>query len=132
MVGKQIMKKKSKIHKNGNMSIKKESKLTKIDMDLLESCGLLNAIEQHKDLENRSYLLGMGDTIKVVNKLYGYKLRMYDFVPDIILYKDIERKMTKKEYKEFCKFMCGQTTSDKDGVYSWDLERFIRHLPCVD
>jgi len=98
----------------------------------LASVGLLDAIQNHKDLNNKSYLLGMGDTMNVANKLYGYKLRMYDFIPEIVLYEDIKRKMSKKEYKEFCKFMCGQTTSDVNGVYRWDLERFIRHLPCVD
>jgi len=123
------MKKKSKPIKN--YGIKKESKLTKIDIDLLENVGLLDAIQNHKDLNNKSYLLGMGDTMNVANKLYGYKLRMYDFIPDIIPWEVIERTMKKGEYKKFCRFMGGQTVPE-GGVFSWDLERFIRGLPCVD
>ena len=43
-------------------------------------------------------------------------------------WEQIEKKMSKKGYKEFLKWMEGSTTPI-GGVYSWDLERYLNGLP---
>ena len=48
-----------------------------------------------------------------------------------IKFKRIERILTKKAFKDFMKFMEGQTVS-LDGVYEDDLLRFIQELEVID
>lgn len=48
-----------------------------------------------------------------------------------IPWEQIERYLTKKEYNKFMKWMCCQTVPI-GGVYEWDLERWLNHLPCID
>jgi len=43
----------------------------------------------------------------------------------------IEEILTNKAYKEFCKFMEGQTVSE-EGVYEDDFMRFVLKLGIVD
>ena len=48
-----------------------------------------------------------------------------------IKFKRIEQVLTKKAYKDFCKFMEGQTVS-VEGVYEDDFLRWIQQLPVID
>ena len=48
-----------------------------------------------------------------------------------IKFKRIEQVLTKKAYKDFCKFMDGQTVSI-EGVYEDDFLRWIQKLPVID
>lgn len=90
-------------------------------LDYFSKADLLWARENHKDLNNRSYLLGFSDAIDAVDK----ELKMYRFIPEIISWETIEGVMGKKEYKKFLKWMNGQTCV-QEGVYSWDLENYLR------
>jgi hypothetical protein len=45
---------------------------------------------------------------------------------DIVKWEEIERVLGKKRYKEFCKFMRGQTCV-QEGVYVCDVQNFLRH-----
>ena len=58
------------------------------------------------------------------NKQTKKPLTIKDF-PAIVPWVYIEDKMYAKDYKRFLKWMEGQTTPE-DGVFVWDLERFIR------
>lgn len=63
-------------------------------------------------------------------KIFGFKrekkkLTICDFIPEIITWETIEKVMGKKEYKKFLKWMNGQTCV-QEGVYSWDLENYLR------
>lgn len=48
-----------------------------------------------------------------------------------IPYEQLKMYLTKKEYKEFIKWMSGQTVP-LGGVYQEDLERWLKGLPCID
>ena len=48
-----------------------------------------------------------------------------------IKFKRIEEVLTKKAYKDFCKFMEGQTCG-MEGVYEDDFLRWIKRLPVID
>jgi len=57
-------------------------------------------------------------------------LTINDFTA-IIEWEHIEHRMPKRMYKRFCKWMNGQTSSP-NGVYIWDLERFLDGKPVID
>ena len=64
--------------------------------------------------------------IKIKN-LQNLKLRKLKNVEGYFM-EDIEKILTKEQYKDFMEFMYGQTIMiirKKDFVYRWDLERFI-------
>lgn len=44
---------------------------------------------------------------------------------------EVEEVLGKRRYKKFCKWMNGQTTL-MEGVYPWDLQRFLKGLPVID
>lgn len=48
-----------------------------------------------------------------------------------IPWEQIESKMGKKGFKEFNKWMGGQTVP-QGGVYEWDLNRYLKGLPNID
>jgi hypothetical protein len=50
---------------------------------------------------------------------------------ECIPWEQIEFELGKREYKRFCKWMNGQTCPI-GGVYSCDLERFLKKLPVID
>ena len=58
------------------------------------------------------------------------RLTMNDFVT-IVPWENIEFTMGKRDYKKFSKWMNGQTCS-YNGVYPYDLERFLKGLPVID
>lgn len=60
----------------------------------------------------------------------GQEITMDNFVA-CIPYEQLEITMGKKNYKEFMKWMFGQTVPI-GGVYTWDLERWFIGLPCID
>lgn len=51
-------------------------------------------------------------------------LEDFPIYPEIVLWSDCERIMGKRKYKQFLKWMNGQTTCG-DGVYPGDLNRFL-------
>lgn len=61
---------------------------------------------------------------------HSSKITIKDFVP-VIPWKQIEYTLGKRRYKQFCKFMVGQTCMP-EGCYECDLDRFLRGLPCID
>jgi hypothetical protein len=59
-------------------------------------------------------------------------LTMDDFyVVSYVSWAELERVMGKRRYKKFMKWMSGQTCYP-DGVYPWDLRRFLLNLPVID
>jgi len=58
------------------------------------------------------------------------KLTIEDFTP-CVPWKQLEQTMGKREYKRFIKWMNGQTCLP-EGVYAWDLERYLKGLPIID
>lgn len=64
---------------------------------------------------------------------YGFitrELKIDDFIR-IVGWSDVKNTMSKEEYKRFCEWMRGQTCP-MDGVYTWDLERFLNNLSVID
>lgn len=64
---------------------------------------------------------------------YGFRTRelnIDDFLK-IVSWDDIKCTMSKEEYKRFYKWMMGQTCPI-NGVYPWDLDRFLNNLPVID
>lgn len=63
------------------------------------------------------------------------KLTMKDFEVTVptpyVSWDELERVMGKRLYNKFLNWMNGQTNV-RDGVYTWDLDRFLRGLPCID
>ena len=60
------------------------------------------------------------------------KLTLNDFeVTTYVTWAELERVLGKRKYKEFSKWMYGQTCVEH-GVYPWDLERFLEKRPVVD
>lgn len=49
---------------------------------------------------------------------------------------ELKEKMNAKQFKEFSKWMAGQTVGSNDKgqlcVYWWDLQRFLRGGNCID
>jgi hypothetical protein len=58
------------------------------------------------------------------------KLTIDDFTSTISPV-EIDRVMGVRESKKFWKWMIGQTMSE-NGVYRWDLERYLQGLPVID
>ena len=59
-------------------------------------------------------------------------LELSDFpVYNYVKWTDCERIMGPRMYKKFSEWMGGQTCV-KNGVYPWDLERFLKGLPVID
>lgn len=58
------------------------------------------------------------------------KLTIESFSP-CIPWTQLERVMGKRESKKFLKWMRGQTCVP-EGVYEWDLDRYLKGLPVVD
>lgn len=58
------------------------------------------------------------------------KLTIADFQA-VIPWEQIEFALGKRRYKQFLKWMDGQTCI-AGGVYPWDLERYLRGLPVID
>lgn len=58
------------------------------------------------------------------------KLTMANFSV-CVTWKNCEMVMGKREFKKFSKWMTGQTCT-MDGVYPWDLERYLMGLPVID
>ena len=52
-----------------------------------------------------------------------YELTIDDFIA-VVPWDEVERKMGKREYKKFTKWMFGQTCL-KEGVYVWDLRQYL-------
>jgi len=52
-------------------------------------------------------------------------------LPECIPFEQLKVILGKRKYKEFMKWMTGQTVRI-DGVYKWDLERWLKGLPCID
>jgi len=48
------------------------------------------------------------------------------YVVTYVPWNNIEEVMGKRKYKRFLKWLYGQTTA-LDGVYPWDLEKFLRY-----
>ncbi len=64
---------------------------------------------------------------------YGFPIKdltIDDFTP-IITWKVLENIMSKRQIKELNKYMFGQTCSP-EGVYPWDLERFLKKQRVID
>lgn len=86
----------------------------------------------------RPLLLGMEFHPNTVDKLQYIDEEVQEHYTDdmvreegympCIPWEQIEKKMSKKGYKEFLKWMEGSTTPI-GGVYSWDLERYLNGLP---
>lgn len=57
-------------------------------------------------------------------------LTKYAFTP-VVPWSQIEARFGDEEYPRFMSWIAGQTTTP-DGVYPWDLERFLRGLPPID
>lgn len=51
------------------------------------------------------------------------KLTIDDFLA-VVPWDEVERKMGKREYKKFIKWMTGQTCHP-EGVYVWDLKQYL-------
>lgn len=84
-------------------------------------------------------LLGMEYNQKTIDKLqfveeedelehYTKNMVKEEGYISCIPWEQIEKKMSKKGFKEFNKWMEGSTTPI-GGVYSWDLERYLNGLP---
>ncbi len=58
------------------------------------------------------------------------KLTINDFVP-VIPWPQIQAKMPKRMFRQFEKYMDGQTQME-GGVFQTDLNRFLKGLPVVD
>ncbi len=58
------------------------------------------------------------------------KLTINNFTP-IITWQELEAVMGKREFKKFMKWIGGQTVV-QEGVYQWDLDRYLKGLPVVD
>ncbi len=58
------------------------------------------------------------------------KLTIEDFTP-CIPWEQLREIMGKREYDKFTKWINGQTCLP-EGVYVWDLERYLKGLPVVD
>ena len=58
------------------------------------------------------------------------KLTIDNFTP-IITWSELETVMGKREFNRFNKWMYGQTCAP-EGVYIWDLERYLKGLPIID
>ena len=50
------------------------------------------------------------------------------YIKEYVPWDNIEEVMGKRRYKKFLKWMFGQTTY-KEGVYVYDLERYLRGCP---
>jgi hypothetical protein len=48
------------------------------------------------------------------------------YVVTYVPWDNIEKVMGKEKYKRFAEWMYGQTTA-MEGVYPWDLERFLKY-----
>ncbi len=49
---------------------------------------------------------------------------------DIVTWKELEKQLGSR-YKDFLKWMAGQTATPK-GVFKWDLERYLERKPIID
>ena len=58
------------------------------------------------------------------------KLTIDNFT-SIITWSELKIVMGKREFNRFNKWMSGQTCA-LEGVYRWDLERYLKGLPCID
>lgn len=53
------------------------------------------------------------------------------YVVSYVPWSNVLEVLGKRRYKKFCTWMNGQT-SLMEGVYPWDLERFLKGLPVID
>ena len=64
-------------------------------------------------------------------------LTIKDFTPreidgvEVVTWSELEMKMGKKGFRNFQRWMCGQTCT-ANGVYPWDLERYLQGKPVID
>lgn len=59
-----------------------------------------------------------------------YPVTIENFTP-CYPWEQIEFTLPKREYKQFCKWMSGQTCPI-GGVYTWDFDRWMKELPNLD
>ncbi len=67
---------------------------------------------------------------KYISRHSKKPLTISNFI-EVISWESIKIEMYAKDYKKFCKWMNGQTTT-YGGVYKCDLERFLNGLDCID